>query len=336
MANEDFLHAVQFPRGKNIPLPNCEGPKLRPFRPFGHVHNLELVNEVAVTNLSVVWKIKVDGVYYALKVFGFPLANDILAASLSRDELRMRVDHTDFFNCECRAYGRLEETGHENMVVRCYGYVLLTHGQEKTFRSRTSTCPDVLRRVPYLAGVPLRGIVKEWVPEGTEYFTAAMAPRMRRDLKTLNRIGIANRDIKENNYLGGKLVDFGSAWTVPHYQVDKWKKWIEEGGKRAEHAIEELEMERGIDQDSFDHMMEEWNEMGQGPRIWVRNFPNRRYSNLRSRQSKRSRGYPAFPGPDPFSYDWRGSKKTVTPALRKSPRRGKTRGGRRTRKVHVS
>ncbi|KAK4210570.1 kinetochore Sim4 complex subunit FTA2-domain-containing protein [Rhypophila decipiens] len=269
MADQDLLHAVEFPRGEDIPLPNCEGPKLHPFRPFGHV------------------------------------VNDIHAFGMSRDELRMRVNHTDCFNCECRAYGRLEETGHANMVVRCLGYVLLTPGQEKTFRSRTSTCPDLLQRFAYLARVPLRGIVKEWIPEGTEYFTAAMASRMRRDLKTLNRIGIANRDIKENNYLGGKLVDFGNAWTVPHYLVDKWKRWIEEGGKRAEHAKEDLEMEREIDQDSFDHMIQQWNETRQGPRIWVRNYPNRDYSNLRSRRSKRSDGYPAFPGPDRLSYDWK-------------------------------
>ncbi|KAM7215510.1 Kinetochore Sim4 complex subunit FTA2 domain containing protein [Rhypophila decipiens] len=306
MADQDLLHAVEFPRGEDIPLPNCEGPKLHPFRPFGHVVNLELVNEVAVTNLSVVWKIRVDGEYYTLKFasrfyFGFPLVNDIHAFGMSRDELRMRVNHTDCFNCECRAYGRLEETGHANMVVRCLGYVLLTPGQEKTFRSRTSTCPDLLQRFAYLARVPLREII----PEGTEYFTAAMASRMRRDLKTLNRIGIANRDIKENNYLGERLVDFGNAWTVPHYLVDKWKRWIEEGGKRAEHAKEDLEMEREIDQDSFDHMIQQWNETRQGPRIWVRNYPNRDYSNLRSRRSKRSDGYPAFPGPDPLSYDWK-------------------------------
>ena len=75
--DDEAAPCLYFPLGENIGLPDCEGPKLYPFRPFGRVEDLEFIREVAVTNLSAVWKVKVEGVFYALKVvsavLSFPL-----------------------------------------------------------------------------------------------------------------------------------------------------------------------------------------------------------------------------------------------------------------------
>lgn len=64
------IDAIRFPRGKNVALPTCDGPKLRPFRPFGKLDNLEWVRQVSVTDMSVVWKAKIDGEIYCLKLGG--------------------------------------------------------------------------------------------------------------------------------------------------------------------------------------------------------------------------------------------------------------------------
>lgn len=32
-------------------------------------------------------------------------------------------DYVEPLHCECRAFGRLHKTGHEELAVRCFGYV---------------------------------------------------------------------------------------------------------------------------------------------------------------------------------------------------------------------
>lgn len=43
---------------------------------------------------------------------------------------------------------------------------------------------------------------------------------MREDLCGLHRMGIYVRDIREDNYIDGKLVDFSRSWTKPHSFLD--------------------------------------------------------------------------------------------------------------------
>lgn len=61
------FEALRFPRGKDVPLPVSEGPKLHPFRPFGTA-DIKWIAHVAVTDQSIVWKVEIDGVPYALKI----------------------------------------------------------------------------------------------------------------------------------------------------------------------------------------------------------------------------------------------------------------------------
>lgn len=59
---------LKIPYGKDVHLPEFEGPKLHPFRPFGKVKNLKWIRQVAITEHSEVYKVKIDGMFYALKV----------------------------------------------------------------------------------------------------------------------------------------------------------------------------------------------------------------------------------------------------------------------------
>lgn len=63
--------------------------------------------------------------------------------------------------------------------------------------------------------LPVRAIVKELVSH-QDPFTRDQIPQIWRDLEDLHRLGILVRDINVFNYMGGKLIDFGRAWTTPH------------------------------------------------------------------------------------------------------------------------
>ncbi|KAK4208012.1 kinetochore Sim4 complex subunit FTA2-domain-containing protein [Rhypophila decipiens] len=207
---------ITFPRGGRVLLPPCERPKLYPFRPFGKVDNIEWVHEVAVTEMSSVRKVRIDEQFYALKAFEF-LCGPVTPSYQAYQRKSFLQD--DPFHCECRAYSRLKETNSEHLVVACHGYVLLTPGQESVIRDQGSELPSCFRRTILDDETPVRALFKDWV-DTTEYFVPKMVPQMLRDIKAFNSLGIINRDIKMNNYLGGKQFDFGVAWTVPHLQLD--------------------------------------------------------------------------------------------------------------------
>lgn len=44
--------------------------------------------------------------------------------------------------------------------------------------------------------------------------------QMREDLLALHDMGIYVQDIKGDNYINGKLVDFSHSWTDPHVMLD--------------------------------------------------------------------------------------------------------------------
>lgn len=253
--------------------------------------------------------------------FGFPLLHDLRRFTRTKQCLKQQFNYDDSFHCECRAYGRLKEANLDQMVVPCHGYVFLTPDQEKAFRTRSTYLPWPLIRRPEYADTPVRGIIKEWVREGTPNFTAGMVPGMKRDIAAMHLAGVINRDIGRASYMGGKLVDFGIAVTVPHYKIDYCKEVIARGKERVEGRRQELEYLRDIDGDRFDSMIEEWNGSGRGPQIWERYFPNSRYSDLRHRHEiSRDNSVRA---PNPVDYDWKGAKKAGGINTRNS-----TKGGR--------
>ncbi|KAK4153593.1 hypothetical protein C8A00DRAFT_15206, partial [Chaetomidium leptoderma] len=48
------------------------------------------------------------------------------------------VDYFDPFNCECRAYARLNAEGRQGLAVHAHGHLILTPQQEVEITGRTS------------------------------------------------------------------------------------------------------------------------------------------------------------------------------------------------------
>lgn len=68
-------------------------------------------------------------------------------------------------------------------------------------------------------GKRIRAIVKDLITDDdgeddVESFNVTQIPLIWADLKGLHSLGILVRDIHSGNYLRGKLVDFGMAWTM--------------------------------------------------------------------------------------------------------------------------
>ncbi|KAK3331570.1 kinetochore Sim4 complex subunit FTA2-domain-containing protein [Cercophora scortea] len=254
------------PRAK--PLPECEGPKLEPFADDILDLDIKFLDIITTADdggrKAIVLKARIDRKIYAVKIFqhrintSYDFGNDYLqplttgepennAAHRGQDDSDRLNDDTlvsrrptteqdkyvlPFF-CECRAYGRLKETGREDLVARAHGYLsfVLTQEVRELFndviaRYASPTQADILSVLGLsgeLALDPVFAIVKDWIdhPPFNDVCDIALAesalyPRMLRNLKALHRLGIVVRDISLGQYVNGVLVDLSSAWTVPH------------------------------------------------------------------------------------------------------------------------
>lgn len=168
------------------------------------------------------------------------------------------IFQNDPFFSECRAYGRLKDAQSEHLAARCYGYVLLTAAQEAELDDRG--CATSWDRRDATRGRPIRGIVKEYIPDGGgPPFTFDMLPRMKRDVRDLNALGIINWDIREDNYRCGRLVDFSQARTSPHMELDLHSALV------PRNVVAECCVR---DQACFDDMVQLWNEEHPAQRFW--------------------------------------------------------------------
>ncbi|KAI0423495.1 hypothetical protein F5Y09DRAFT_348856 [Xylaria sp. FL1042] len=119
-------------------LPQCEGPKLGPFE-SGPEFNIAFVKKLGDEEHSNVWKVIINGAFYALKMF--PDCGDVSLLT-TPEELPLLYKHSltdsdilnssDPFINECRAYGRLKEIGKEDVAAKCYGYLLLEPESEES------------------------------------------------------------------------------------------------------------------------------------------------------------------------------------------------------------
>lgn len=206
------------------PLPQVPGPKLAPFTRTAHAV-IQFVSELGNPGLyGSVWEVKIRGKTYALKMFDF-CKTDYLIKYVANDLVRdfssshFYTDYFDPFNCECRAYGRLKEENREHLAVRSHGYLFLTSAQELEI-TKLIAWPELHDSNLWGRGeehrdLPIRAIVKD-LAEDEEPFAAEQVSQMWADLKGLHEIGILVRDINISNYLGGKIIDFGSSWSTPH------------------------------------------------------------------------------------------------------------------------
>lgn len=146
-------------------------------------------------------------------------------------------NYSEPFSCECRAFGRPQEAGHENLAVDCFGYVLLDEDHERALHSQF---PDRLfngdpdepydddadeannMRARFLGRdgrkPPIRRIVKEFCPPTKDAdLEPEEAVEMRRNIGRLQQLGIISLDVALRQMSGGRYCDFSKAITVPHY-----------------------------------------------------------------------------------------------------------------------
>ena len=185
----------------------------------------------------------------------------------------MMIAHLDPFYAECRAYGRIgDEKCNGKVAVRCYGFTAVSALQEDFLYDNFYV--DQWDRPPEQYDLPVeerqsfRAIVKDLVEEQTP-FTNIMVDRMLRDLKSLRKIAVFVRDVRRDNYLGGKLIDFSVSWTAPHVMLSS-----------SLFNYGDIEQEIDWELKKFDDMIKE-----SGITTWVRATPNEDYlSKLRPRK----------------------------------------------------
>ncbi|KAM0440767.1 hypothetical protein ACHAPT_000068 [Fusarium lateritium] len=181
--------------------------------------------------------------------------------------------YTDPFFAECRAYGRIEgairrgklRTG---ITVPCHGYLFLKKGDERILSDRGVDLGlnhvDIDFQQTVQGGCRPRAIVKDFVP-GDPGVNDKSAKKILSGIRALNRLKVYNKDIRIDNFRGGKLVDFGSSWTEPHALLDALGAQDIRDNKAADLAL-------------FDEMIED-----EGIETQVRGLPNPEYcSKLRS------------------------------------------------------
>lgn len=253
-------------------------------------------------------------------------------------------NYSEPFTAECRAYGRLEEAGHPELAARCFGYLLLDEKHEKSLQSHFShlklqfggsveyPCDEERSRFVGRSksgrDPPIRVIVKE-LGQQDEKLRNSNARKLLRDVVKLQQLGIIYVDVGHRQIISGKLADFSTAITSPHFLTTPelnsrlTPEWIA--------AMEFETFQFSInDYWAFDEMVRELNEENEDRKdqVSVYAFPKGHGIKVRydlRNTPGRDRVYSFV---DPRRYDWR-TRGTID----RQPlgEKGGGRGGRRSR-----
>ncbi|EOO00802.1 hypothetical protein UCRPA7_3792 [Phaeoacremonium minimum UCRPA7] len=220
-----------------VPLPLCDGPKLKAFD-FQGPQSIRFIDYIGSGLHSHVVKIQIKDQLYALKLFTFLYDYEWNSPKghysvYDRELFTAFYNYYDPFTCECRAYGRLQETGNEDLAVQAFGYILLDEEHERKLENHFNHVDfhfeglldeddgpkDCRSRYLGKSGKPppVRGIVKALGRVQEE--KTMRAPFLRKILSTipkLQKLGIFSLDLKSDQFIDGKLGDFSVAVTVPH------------------------------------------------------------------------------------------------------------------------
>lgn len=300
------------------PVPDCEGPQLHPYQSHG-TSGVTFLSEIGKGAHGHVFKVQIDGNFFALKVFNFQsLDTDWLTMDPGEvnkvDEKMISLLDAQWhpFHAECRAYGRLKEAGKEHLAVGCYGYIRLTDEQKREIESRfgikawwgdayelESDDPEWQEEMRQIEGRGLHALVKDFV-EGDEPFGPEHATTMVSNLHQLHRLGIMMHDLKEDAYIAGILVDFSKAIVVPHVRFDPRFRGNPDHKARREvyddlnvllwmfrEWNEEHEGSPQITCNPFQHMEEAVGRLRRGPLTWEE-LIKRSFNPLRIRWQKYS------------------------------------------------
>ncbi|KAI1360580.1 kinetochore Sim4 complex subunit FTA2-domain-containing protein [Xylaria arbuscula] len=217
-------------------LPPCPGPKLRPFRlqnaPIKWGRRLDN-GRPDIGSQGFVFQAEIASRQYAIKIFKFhhPASNKFYWETYLGKSypLKKVLFYTDPFYAECRAYGRIKETRDErkvkaNVATRCHGYLFLRTEDMKFLQREagidlgTNIIDESLKQA--LGGnLQARAIVKD-LETGNTGVQKHNIEQAWRNVSLLNSVGIYNRDIRADNFMNCRIVDFGSSWTEPHAILD--------------------------------------------------------------------------------------------------------------------
>ncbi|CAK7231228.1 hypothetical protein SCUCBS95973_007840 [Sporothrix curviconia] len=218
-----------------VPLPMIEGPKLKPFD-FGGPQEIEFLEFISGGVHSHVLRVRIHGQEYALKVFRYVCSESWYGMRFCynpdtdyKEELAAFAPYSEPFYAECRAFGRLQETGRTDLAIDCFGYVLLNEASERAlhdlkvleFDGDNNYCADDCRNL--FAGLsgrppPLRGILKTLgrPNDHREKLSTVTARRLLDDIMQMQQLGIINLDVRHWQCIDGKHADFSTAMTTPH------------------------------------------------------------------------------------------------------------------------
>ncbi|KAF4971198.1 hypothetical protein FSARC_1920 [Fusarium sarcochroum] len=260
-----------------VPLPRCNGPKLEPFD-FQGTQKIDFVEHIGEGGHSHVFKVKISSQVYALKLFRFVYDHNWLSpqneANFNNHEaISASYEYAEPFNCECRAFGRLQEAGHEELATKCFGYILLDDEHEDIMMKQFSHLKldfngdgddpgyfDMRSRFLGKHGrlPPIRGIVKEF-GQADQDLQNRGAKRILKDIMHIQQLGIVNMDVAHRQIISGKVSDFSTAVTVPHFITNP-----ELNPHLTPEWVSTMEMETFIlsykDYRDFDMMVDEWND----------------------------------------------------------------------------
>ena len=254
-------------------------------------------------------------------------------------------NYSEPFSCECHAFGRLQEAGHEELAIKCFGYVLLDEENEHTMMAQFSDLKlEFNGDIEYPGGddmrsrflgkdgraPPIRGVVKEFGLEDEENLRTTLVRKILRDVIKLQQLGIIRIDVTTRQIIDDKISDFSTALTIPHFLTTP-----ELNPRLTPEMICAMELETFklsiSDYLDFDEMMFDWNlyYADQNGRISVYAFPDGRGCqikyNLRSKTA-RERVYTFV---DPRKYDWRSCPASTGTSATKRRRSGRiSKGGR--------
>ncbi|CAK7211965.1 hypothetical protein SCUCBS95973_001302 [Sporothrix curviconia] len=185
-----------------VPLPRVEGPKLKAFD-FGGEQQIEFL--------------------------------DYLGSGVHGHVLRVKIHGRDdpFYN-ECRAFGRLQETGQAHLAIACHGYVLLDETHERALqdkfpldiesRDNMLRFPAVRSCYPGPSGKPqpIRALVKDLgQPDDTiQDLPRPIVSRILDNIIALHKLGITGLDLKRGQLIDWKPYDMSCASTTPHFFTD--------------------------------------------------------------------------------------------------------------------
>ncbi|SPO07229.1 uncharacterized protein DNG_09923 [Cephalotrichum gorgonifer] len=232
-----------------VPLPLCDGPKLKAFD-FQGPQKIKFLEHIGTGAHSQVFKVEILDKVYALKGFRFLEVDHVRKLSPDGDWYReidwpaviYESDYSELFNCECRAYGRLQETDNGDLANRCFGYVLLDEvheftmmdkcrdlklnfGDSTNLRNATNFIFPRKERGIFLGKSgrepPFRCVVKEFDPKSEHDDLRIKDFRsILRDMIKIQQLGIINLDVGIRQIINGILSDFSTAYTQLHYLLN--------------------------------------------------------------------------------------------------------------------